>query len=198
MLPLVALSETAPLVIDQPEDNLDQRMVGKTLTKILADLKETRQIIVTTHNPNIVVGGDAEQVIVFEPVGAHEARVEDTGSIDDHQIIDHVLAIMVGGGEAFQARRRRRRSCPLLVVSAPADELCLPVASLDQRPGSERHQSRLADRLVLILEQRPPAGCRGDRNDPPFWSSRRRHHLRTIRNRGAPFARVNRHSRERA
>jgi ABC-type cobalamin/Fe3+-siderophores transport system ATPase subunit len=107
MLPLVALSETAPLVIDQPEDNLDQRMVGKTLTKILADLKETRQIIVTTHNANIVVGGDAEQVIVLEPVGAHAARVERTGSIDDHQIIDDVLAIIEGGREAFQTRRRR-------------------------------------------------------------------------------------------
>jgi ABC-type multidrug transport system ATPase subunit len=109
MLPLVALSETAPLVIDQPEDNLDQRMVGKTLTKILADLKERRQIIVTTHNPNIVVGGDAEQVVVLEPIGAHAARVEATGSIDDHEIIDEVVAIMGGGREAFQARRRRYR-----------------------------------------------------------------------------------------
>ena len=63
MLPLIALSETVPLIIDQPEDNLDNRMVGRTLTKILADLKENRQIIVATHNPNIVVGGDAEQVI---------------------------------------------------------------------------------------------------------------------------------------
>jgi energy-coupling factor transporter ATP-binding protein EcfA2 len=107
MLPLVALSETAPLVIDQPEDNLDQRMVGKTLTKILADLKETRQIIVTTHNPNIVVGGDAEQVIVLEPTGAHSAHVEDTGSIDIREIVDHVVGIMEGGREAFQARRRR-------------------------------------------------------------------------------------------
>ena len=109
MLPLVALSETAPLVIDQPEDNLDNRIIGKTLTKILADLKETRQIIVTTHNPNIVVGGDAEQVIVLEPEGAHGARVEDTGSIDDPTIIDHVVAIMEGGREAFQTRNRRYR-----------------------------------------------------------------------------------------
>ena len=100
MLPLVALSETAPLVIDQPEDNLDQRMVGKTLTKILADLKETRQIIVTTHNANIVVGGDAEQVIVLEPVDAHSSKVEHTGSIDDHKIIDLVVAIIEGGREA--------------------------------------------------------------------------------------------------
>jgi ABC-type lipoprotein export system ATPase subunit len=107
MLPLVALSETAPLVIDQPEDNLDQRMVGKTLTKILADLKETRQIIVTTHNANIVVGGDAEQVIVLEPVDAHSSKVEHTGSIDDHKIIDLVVAIIEGGREAFQTRHRR-------------------------------------------------------------------------------------------
>jgi hypothetical protein len=64
MLPLIALSETVPLIIDQPEDNLDNRMVGTTLTKILADLKERRQIIVASHNPNIVVSGDAEQVIL--------------------------------------------------------------------------------------------------------------------------------------
>jgi len=109
MLPLVALSETAPLVIDQPEDNLDQRMVGKTLTKILADLKETRQIIVTTHNANIVVGGDAEQVIVLEPVDAHSSNVEHAGSIDDGKIIDLVIAIIEGGREAFQTRHRRYR-----------------------------------------------------------------------------------------
>jgi ABC-type lipoprotein export system ATPase subunit len=107
MLPLVALSETAPLIIDQPEDNLDNRMIGQTLTKILADLKETRQIIVTTHNPNIVVGGDAEQVIVLEAAGLHEARVETTGSIDDPVIIENVVAIMEGGREAFRVRNRR-------------------------------------------------------------------------------------------
>ncbi len=109
MLPLVALSETAPLIIDQPEDNLDNRMIGETLTKILADLKERRQIIVTTHNPNIVVGGDAEQVVVLEPLGVHEARVEATGSIDDPTIIESVVAIMEGGREAFRARNRRYR-----------------------------------------------------------------------------------------
>ncbi len=107
MLPLVALSETAPLIIDQPEDNLDNRMVGRTLTKILADLKERRQIIVTTHNPNIVVGGDAEQVVVLETTGARSARVEATGSIDDPQIIESVVSIMEGGREAFEVRNRR-------------------------------------------------------------------------------------------
>ena len=107
MLPLVALSETAPLIIDQPEDNLDNRMVGQTLTKILATLKERRQIIVTTHNPNIVVSGDAEQVVVLEAQGEHEAQVEATGSIDDPQIIEAVVGIMEGGREAFAARSLR-------------------------------------------------------------------------------------------
>lgn len=72
-------------------------MVGNTLTKILADLKEARQIIVTTHNANIVVGGDAEQVIVLEPVDAHSSKIEHTGSIDDHRIIDLVVAIIETG-----------------------------------------------------------------------------------------------------
>jgi ABC-type lipoprotein export system ATPase subunit len=109
MLPLIALAETDPLVIDQPEDNLDNAMVGDTLTRILADLKQRRQIIVSTHNPNIVVGGDAEQVIVLDASGASRADVTHTGSIDDEKIIDAVLTIMEGGREAFIARRKRYR-----------------------------------------------------------------------------------------
>jgi ABC-type Mn2+/Zn2+ transport system ATPase subunit len=109
MLPLIALAETDPLIIDQPEDNLDNAMVGDTLTRILADLKERRQIIVSTHNPNIVVGGDAEQVVVLDAPGVHTAQVEHTGSIDDAGVIDAVLTIMEGGREAFDARRKRYR-----------------------------------------------------------------------------------------
>ena len=107
MLPLIAVSETVPLIIDQPEDNLDNRMVGTTLTKILADLKERRQIIVATHNPNIVVSGDAEQVIVLDAPEARRATVTRSGCIDDPEIIDSVLSIMEGGREAFLARERR-------------------------------------------------------------------------------------------
>jgi hypothetical protein len=109
MLPLIALAETDPLIIDQPEDNLDNAMVGDTLTRILADLKERRQIIVSTHNPNIVVGGDAEQVIVLDASAVDAARIEYTGSIDDAGVIDAVLTIMEGGREAFDARRKRYR-----------------------------------------------------------------------------------------
>jgi ABC-type cobalamin/Fe3+-siderophores transport system ATPase subunit len=107
MLPLIALSETVPLIIDQPEDNLDNRMVGNTLTKILADLKEHRQIVVATHNPNIVVSGDAEQVIVLNAPDARRATVTRSGCIDEPAIIDSVLSILEGGKEAFLARERR-------------------------------------------------------------------------------------------
>jgi hypothetical protein len=83
MLPLIAFAEKAPLVIDQPEDDLDNRLVGGVLTRILAELKEQRQIIVCTHNPNILVGGDAEQVIVLEAESDKKATVAGQGSIDN-------------------------------------------------------------------------------------------------------------------
>ena len=107
MLPLIALSDEVPLIIDQPEDNLDNRMVGKTLSSILARLKEHRQIILTTHNPNIVVGGDAEQVVVLDAPTSRSAQVETAGNIDRPDIIDAVIKIMEGGREAFQERSRR-------------------------------------------------------------------------------------------
>jgi ABC-type cobalamin/Fe3+-siderophores transport system ATPase subunit len=113
LLPLIALAETDPLIIDQPEDNLDNAMVGATLTRILAELKERRQVIVSTHNPNIVVGGDAEQVVVLDAPGADEARVTETGSIDERRIIEAVLTIMEGGRAAFDARSKRYGAGPI-------------------------------------------------------------------------------------
>ncbi|MEW6614198.1 MAG: TrlF family AAA-like ATPase [Thermodesulfobacteriota bacterium] len=107
MLPLIALSETTPLVIDQPEDNLDNKLIGKVLTDILAALKERRQIIVCTHNPNIVVSGDAEQVIVLNAISDRKAEVLRHGSIDNDDIVRAVIEIMEGGAEAFRVRRQR-------------------------------------------------------------------------------------------
>ena len=106
LLPLVALAEDCPLIIDQPEDNLDNRLVGGVMTNVLSSLKERRQIIMSTHNANLVVGGDAEQVVVFEPSG-ERCVVASDGSIDSDQTIAAVLAIMEGGKEAFDARKRR-------------------------------------------------------------------------------------------
>ncbi len=107
MLPLVALVQDAPLIIDQPEDNLDKRLIGSVLTDILARLKERRQIVVCTHDPNILVGGDAEQVVVLEAESDRSARVLAHGSIDDATIIQSVVDLLEGGEEAFRTRSVR-------------------------------------------------------------------------------------------
>jgi DNA repair ATPase RecN len=108
MLPLIALAETVPLVIDQPEDNLDNRLVGKVLVDILAKLKEKRQIIVCTHNPNIVVLGDAEQVIVLDAIDNNHGHVDGVQASIDHPIIvKKVIDLMEGGKDAFETRRKR-------------------------------------------------------------------------------------------
>jgi hypothetical protein len=107
MLPLIALAENTPLVIDQPEDNLDNRLIGQVLVDILAALKEHRQIIVCTHNPNIVVSGDAEQVIALQAESDREGKLDITGSIDSQDIVRTVVELMEGGREAFRMRRER-------------------------------------------------------------------------------------------
>ena len=107
MLPLIALAEKSPLIIDQPEDNLDNRLVGDVLVDILAELKESRQIIVCTHNPNIVVSGDAEQVIVLDSESDSKGKLQLSGSIDNDDIVKTVIDIMEGGKEAFRTRQLR-------------------------------------------------------------------------------------------
>lgn len=103
MLPIVTLTSDAPIIIDQPEDNLDNRLVSRAVFKILAKLKETRQIILATHNPNILVSGDAEQVVVLNSEGA----IDEYGSIDEPKIVSNVIELMEGGKEAFERRQAK-------------------------------------------------------------------------------------------
>ncbi len=105
MLPIVTLTSEAPIVIDQPEDNLDNRLVSRAIFKILSKLKESRQIIVATHNPNIPVSGDAEQVLVMEADG----KLKTVGSIDDDGVIQDIIDLLEGGKEAFEKRQKRYR-----------------------------------------------------------------------------------------
>ncbi len=107
MLPLIALAERTPLVIDQPEDNLDKKLIGNVLVTILSELKEQRQIIVCTHDPNILVGGDAEQVVVLEAESDRRSKVALHGSIDNDDVVQVVVDILEGGAEAFITRRKR-------------------------------------------------------------------------------------------
>lgn len=107
LIPIILLESNCPLIIDQPEDNLDNKLVFDLVVDILRGLKEKRQIIVATHNPNIPVSGDAEQIIVFESSSRECCEVVRQGSIDEEDIIDQIKAIMEGSEEAFRIRAEK-------------------------------------------------------------------------------------------
>lgn len=93
-----------PLIIDQPEDNLDGEFIYKTVVRSLRSIKEHRQVIIVTHNPNIAVLGDAELIIPLR--GASEVSViRDRGSIDTNQTKDIVCTILEGSQKAFRRRQ---------------------------------------------------------------------------------------------
>jgi predicted ATPase len=93
------------LIIDQPEDNLDNRLIRQVIVNILASIKMRRQVIIATHNPNLPVLGDVEQAIVLRAVEEQQARVETTGDLDSPETIAQLTEIMEGGREAFQYRQ---------------------------------------------------------------------------------------------
>jgi len=103
LLPIILLETDTPLIIDQPEDNLDNQFIFDLVVNTLRSLKDRRQIIVATHNPNIPVSGDAENILVFKPDGT-KGKLERNGSIDYDPIIEDVKTIMEGGEEAFRIR----------------------------------------------------------------------------------------------
>ncbi|MBI5295527.1 MAG: AAA family ATPase [Chloroflexi bacterium] len=107
LIPIILVEGDTPLIIDQPEDNLDNKMVFDLVVDILRGLKEQRQIIVATHNPNIPVSGDAEQVIAFESPSKNICQVVAQGSIDEDASIEQIKAVMEGGEKAFEVRIKK-------------------------------------------------------------------------------------------
>jgi hypothetical protein len=96
---------TEPLVLDQPEDDLDNGLITKLIVSKLHENKANRQIIVVTHNPNIVVNGDSEYVIALEDRG--QICTVATGALQDLNVRKNVCEIMEGGELALQQRYRR-------------------------------------------------------------------------------------------
>ena len=101
---LLETNDERPLVIDQPEDELDNRFLFETMLPALKRLKGRRQIIVATHSANIVVNGDADQVIQLE-ASANRGRVASSGAIEEPAIRDAIVRTVDGGEEAFRMRR---------------------------------------------------------------------------------------------
>ena len=105
ILPILLLNGTSPLIIDQPEDNLDNRLIRQVIVNILASIKLRRQVIISTHNPNLPVLGDVEQTIILRATGEKECKVESTGDLDSKDVVAYITDIMEGGREAFQYRQ---------------------------------------------------------------------------------------------
>ena len=104
ILPILLLESVKPLIIDQPEDNLDNAFVYDTVVKSIRSSKQTRQLIFVTHNPNIPVLGDAERVIVLHSDG-QQGMVAAAGNVD--AVKEQIETILEGGRDAFEERRRR-------------------------------------------------------------------------------------------
>ncbi len=106
LLALMLSSTTdRPLIIDQPEDNLDGEFIYKTLVPVLRLAKERRQVIIVTHNPNVAVLGDAELIVVMKGMSDH-GQIAARGSIDDPVTRDETCAILEGAREAFLRRAK--------------------------------------------------------------------------------------------
>ncbi|MHB1008169.1 MAG: AAA family ATPase, partial [Propionibacteriaceae bacterium] len=98
-----------PLIIDQPEDDLDSDTVQAIVTKIWAS-KSDRQLIFSSHNANLVVNGDADLVLVCAYVNAGDqsaGHIKEQGAIDVAAVRDEITTVMEGGEKAFRLRKEK-------------------------------------------------------------------------------------------
>ena len=95
-----------PLVLDQPEDDLDNQLIYDLIVAQLREIKQKRQVLVVTHNANIVVNGDAENVIVLD-IKSGQTLIVAQGGLQEPPIRDKICLIMEGGKEAFDRRYER-------------------------------------------------------------------------------------------
>jgi histidinol phosphatase-like PHP family hydrolase len=95
-----------PIILDQPEDDLDNHLVYALIVTQLRNIKQRRQVLVVTHNANIVVNGDAELVVGLAARGG-ETHQECSGCLQERAVRDTICAVMEGGREAFVQRYRR-------------------------------------------------------------------------------------------
>jgi len=102
-----------PLILDQPEDDLDNHLIYDLIVRQLRENKRRRQIIVVTHNPNIAVNGDAELVIPMDfRAGQCQFATDEQGEIypdglQNRRIREEICRVMEGGREAFEKRYNR-------------------------------------------------------------------------------------------
>ncbi len=91
------------IIIDQPEDDLDNKLIYGLIVKNILNNKNSKQMLMVTHNPNIPVNGDSDLII---SMGSNSKNIslQKAGELDDHEIMNNVCDIMEGGQEAFRSR----------------------------------------------------------------------------------------------
>ena len=128
---LISMADSkCPILIDQPEDDLDNRSIFDELIPFIRKKKVERQIIVVTHNANVVLGGDAEEIIVANQDGNNSPNYKfkfeyRSGSIENSTIVyendgtirkgvlnekgiqQHICDILEGGERAFDLRKHK-------------------------------------------------------------------------------------------
>lgn len=109
---LTLSKDDAPLIIDQPEDNLDNQSVYKSLVPCILDAKKRRQIIIVTHNPNIAVACDSEEVIVCNMDKLSNSISYISGSLENPDIKKHIVDILEGTKPAFDLRSQNYLALP--------------------------------------------------------------------------------------
>jgi predicted ATPase len=106
-------AESDPLIIDQPEENLDPESVYWELVQLFRDASRRRQIIMVTHNANLDVNTDVDQVIVAQCENFEDGKLPElrytSGGLENPHIRELVCKVLEGGAEAFRQRARRLR-----------------------------------------------------------------------------------------
>jgi len=103
ILPILMLDSSKPLLIDQPEENLDNAFIYETMVRTILNMKHRRQLVFVTHNPNIPVLGDAEGFFRMESSGDH-TKITMHGSVEE---LRGQVMHLEGGPEAFEGRMKR-------------------------------------------------------------------------------------------
>ncbi|WP_186116148.1 TrlF family AAA-like ATPase [Burkholderia gladioli] len=101
---LLVDKDDIPIVIDQPEENLDNQTIYRVLVKCIKAAKERRQVIIVTHNPNLAVVCDAEQIIYAECNKTDRSFTYEAGGIENPKVLEKVIHILEGTKPAFKNR----------------------------------------------------------------------------------------------
>ena len=98
--------KNTPLIIDQPEDNLDNESIFSVLANCIRDAKKHRQVVLVTHNPNLAVGADAEQIVYVKLEKSENYKFSyETGSIENPKLNRRIVDVLEGSQPAFVKRR---------------------------------------------------------------------------------------------